>query len=336
MLHRDLSELCSRLRDLLGIRFLLERTEGRGSSFHLFYCMVLKSGKSRSGTLPHPNSVSSTMNGLSDLLVQRYGAAVPKLPVKDFAENDTLPVLLAHKSVRRFKPDALPAGTLEMLGAAAQSAASSSNLQTWSVVAISDPARKDAAAKLSGDQDFIRQAPLFLIFCADLSRLTAVSEREQMPGAALDYTEMFVTAAIDVSLAGQNASVAAEGMGLGICYVGGARNHPQELAALLNLPPRVVSLFGIAVGWPVDGDTTEIKPRLPQSGIIFHETYGTEMRDAGVSVYNEVMQSFYARQKMDVHGDWSEHSARRVASPEALSGRDVLRQILEERGFGMK
>lgn len=276
------------------------------------------------------------MNELSDLLARRYGAAVPSLPGEDFTENPTLPTLLGHKSVRRFKPDALPAGTLEMLGAAAQSAASSSNLQTWSVVAVTDPARKDAAAKLSGDQDFIRQAPLFLVFCADLSRLSAVSEREHLPGAALDYTEMFITAAIDASLAGQNASIAAESMGLGICYVGGARNHPQELAALLTLPPRVVGLFGLAVGWPVDGDTTEIKPRLSQSGIIFHETYDEGERDTAVTEYNQTMRDFYARQKMDVPGDWSEHSAKRVAGPEALSGRDVLRQVLEERGFGMK
>lgn len=276
------------------------------------------------------------MSELSELLAKRYGTDAPGVPLSEFAENAVLPTLLAHKSVRRFQPDALPPGTLEMLGAAAQSAASSSNLQTWSVVAVSDPQRKDAAAKLSGDQDFIRQAPLFLVFCADLSRLTAVSEREQMPGVALDYTEMFVTAAIDASLAGQNAAVAAEGLGLGICYVGGARNHPQELAALLNLPPRVIALFGLAVGWPVDDDTSEIKPRLPQSGVFFRESYSTSARDAAITEYNGTMRDFYARQQMDVPGDWSAHSAKRVADPEALMGRDVLRTILEERGFGMR
>ena len=44
----------------------------------------------------------------------------------------------------------------------------------------------------------------------------------------------------------------------------------RQLAALLHLPPRVIALFGLAVGRPVDGDTTEIKPRLPQSGAYFH------------------------------------------------------------------
>ena len=159
---------------------------------------------------------------------------------------------------------------------------------------------------------------------------------KNLPGAALDYTEMFVTAVIDASLAAQNAAVAAEGLGMGVCYIGGARNHPQELAALLRLPPRVVGLFGLTVGWPMDEDTSEIKPRLPQSGIIHRETYDAQARDAAVDAYDQTMTEFYARQKMDVHGDWSQHSAKRVAGPEALSGRDVLRQILEARGFGMK
>ena len=275
------------------------------------------------------------MSQFSELLTQRYGGAVPEMPASMDADP-VLTTLLAHKSVRHYKPDALPPGTLEMLAAAAQSAASSSNLQVWSVVAVTDSARKAEAAKLCGDQNSIRQAPLFLVFCADLARLTSVSEREGQPGAALDYTEMFVTAAIDASLAAQNAAVAAEGLGLGTCYIGGARNHPQELAALLSLPPRVIGLFGLTVGWPADGDTSEVKPRLPQSGLVFHETYDAAARDAAVTDYNRTMRGFYERQKMDSHGDWSAQSAKRVAGPESLSGRDVLRQILEERGFGLK
>ncbi len=272
---------------------------------------------------------------LTDLMARRYGASAPDLPLPAGADA-LLATLLGHRSVRRYTPDPLPEGTLETLGAAAQSAASSSNLQAWSAVAVTDPARKAEASKLCGDQDSIRQAPLFLVFCADLARLSAVSEREGLPGAALDYTEMLVTAIIDASLAAQNAAVAAEGLGMGTCYIGGARNHPQELAALLGLPPRVVALFGLTVGEPTEDDTTEIKPRLPQSGLIFRETYDSHARDAAVSEYNGIMRDFYARQKMDGHGDWSQQSAKRVADAKALMGRDTLRQILEERGFGLK
>ncbi len=280
--------------------------------------------------------MTESAESLGGLLAQRYGPDAPTLPPGAFADNPVLETLLAHKSVRRYSPEPLPPGTLELLGAAAQSAASSSNLQVWSAVAIQDPARKAEAAALSGDQDFIRQAPLFLVFCADLARLTAASAREGMPGGALGYLEMFLTAVVDASLAAQNAATAAEGMGLGICYVGGARNHPRELAALLNLPPRVIALFGLAVGYPAAGDMSAVKPRLPQPGLIHHETYDAQARDESVTAYGQTMRGFYEAQNMNVPGTWANHSAKRVAGPESLSGRDIWRQVLQERGFELK
>lgn len=276
------------------------------------------------------------MSDLPDLLAERYGADAPAVPPGAFENNPILQALLAHKSVRRYRPDPLPPGTLEILGAAAQSAASSSNLQVWSAVALQDPIHKAEVAGLCGDQDFIRQAPLFLIFCADLARLTAASEREGLPGVGLEYFEMFLTAVIDASLAAQNAAAAAEGLGLGICYVGAARNHPRELADLLHLPPRVIALFGLAVGYPVEGDTSAVKPRLPQPGLLHHETYDAEARDGSVATYDETMRGFYEAQQMNVHGTWANHSAKRVAGPEALAGRDIWRKVLQERGFELK
>jgi len=276
------------------------------------------------------------MTDLPDLLKERYGPDAPALAPGAFADDPILETLLAHRSVRRYRPDPLPPGTLEVLGAAAQSAASSSNLQVWSAVAVQNPAHKAEAAALCGDQDFIRQAPLFLIFCADLARLTAAAEHQGLPSAGLDYLEMFLTAIVDASLAAQNAAVAAEGMGLGICYVGGARNHPRELAALLNLPARVIGLFGLSVGFPAEGDTSAVKPRLPQTGLIHRETYDAGARDAGVAAYGETMRGFYEAQKMNVKGTWAAHSAKRVAGPEALGGRDIWRQVLSERGFELK
>lgn len=272
---------------------------------------------------------------MAELLTHRYGPNALTLPT-GAANSPVLETLLAHKSIRRYRPDPLPFGTLEALGAAAQSAASSSNLQVWSVVALQDPARKAEAAGLCGDQDFIRQAPLFLVFCADLARLTAASERENLPGLGLDYLEMFLTAVVDASLAAQNAAVAAESLGLGICYVGAARNHPREMADLLHLPPRVIALFGLAVGIPAEGDTSTVKPRLPQPGLIHHETYDAAERDESVAAYDETMRGFYETQKMNVHGTWSNHSAKRVAGPEALSGRDIWREVLQEREFELK
>ena len=203
-------------------------------------------------------------------------------------------------------------------------------------MALEEPTQKAEAAVLCGDQEFIRQAPLFLVFCADLSRLTFVSERAGLPGEGLEFIEMFLMASLDAALAAQNLVVAAEALGLGICYVGAARNHPQELAALLKLPERVFAVFGIALGWPAENDTSAVKPRLPQREVLHREVYSTEHRAESVEVYNETMRAFYDSQKMAVRGDWAAHSARRVATRESLTGRDLLRQILKERGFDLK
>nr|WP_271214023.1 nitroreductase family protein [Rhodococcus wratislaviensis] len=49
--------------------------------------------------------------------------------------NPVLEALHSHRSVRRYLPDPLTDETLDVLVSAAQSAATSSNLQAWSVVA---------------------------------------------------------------------------------------------------------------------------------------------------------------------------------------------------------
>lgn len=272
-------------------------------------------------------------NALTHPLELRYGTSAPQT---EWVMNPIVAGILAHKSVRKFAPTSLPPNALEQIVAGAQSAATSSNLQTWSVIAIQESSHKDSVATLCGNQEFIRRAPLFLVFCADLARLGAISEREGLAGEGLDYFEMFIMATIDAGLAAQNAALTAESLGLGICYVGAARNNPRELATALQLPQKVFALFGMAIGVPAEGDSSAVKPRLPQAEIVHHETYNTQGQEANIAEYNAIMRKFYASQNMGVEGDWSLHSAKRVENVKALTGREIMREALIERGFGLK
>ena len=264
------------------------------------------------------------------LLRERYGID-PFKP--DRFWNETLTTLLSHRSVRAYLPDALPAQTLEALVAAAQSAATSSNLQTWSVVAIEDPVRKETLSQLAGNQAHIRQCPLFLVWLADLARLQQLALQRGLPAAGLYYLEMFLTATIDATLAAQNATIAAESLGLGTVYIGGIRNQPERVAATLQLPPHLFAVFGLCVGYPDESKPTAIKPRLPQSAVLHRETYDLASQAGAIAQYNEVMQQFYATQHMSVTGDWVEHSLKRVATAQALGGRDRLKESLQRLGF---
>lgn len=273
------------------------------------------------------------MNNPTDSLKHRYGleAFSTNLPW-----NDTLATLLSHRSIRAYLTNALPSGTLEILIAAAQSASSSSNLQTWSVVAIEDENRKEELSKLANNQAHIRQCPLFLVWLADLARLTHIAESRGLPHEGLDYLEMFLVAAIDAALAAQNAVVAAESLGLATVYIGALRNKPQEVAQVLNLPPHVVAVFGLCIGYPDPIVNVGIKPRLPQSVVLHRETYQLAEQDQGISLYNQIMKDFYASQNMNIPGDWSEHSSKRVATAESLSGRDRLQEVLRNLGFELR
>jgi nitroreductase len=270
---------------------------------------------------------------MNDLLNRRYSVGIFDA---DIPGNDCIANLLSHRSIRAYLPQALPTGTLEILIAAAQSASTSSNLQTWSVVAVESSQRKELLSQLANNQAHIRQCPLFLVWLADLARLTHIAESRGLPHEGLDYLEMFLMAAIDAALAAQNAVVAAESLGLGTVYIGALRNHPEKVAEVLSLPPHVFAVFGLCVGYADPVVETAVKPRLPQAAVLHRETYKLEEQEEAIAFYNQAMKAFYNSQKMNVPGDWTEHSTKRVAFAESLSGRDRLREALNNLGFELR
>ncbi|GAA4336134.1 NADPH-dependent oxidoreductase [Pigmentiphaga soli] len=265
-------------------------------------------------------------------LTERYRVPDPQPPAE---WNATLDRLLAHRSVRAYLPDPLPAGTVELLVAAAQSASSSSNLQAWSVVAVEDPERKARLAVLAGNQKHIVQAPLLLVWLVDLHRLDGVGQARSIPTAGLKYLEGFVLGVVDAALAAQNAVVALESLGLGSVYIGGMRNKPAEVAAELGLPPHVFALFGLVVGRPDPAKPASVKPRLPQEAVLFREQYGAAGTAEAIAAYDERLREFQREQGMPERG-WTQQAAHRVRGPEALNGRDVLHGVLRSLGFGLE
>ena len=275
-------------------------------------------------------AVSSPMLTLprEQALSERYGAdaSLPAMPASAVVD-----AMLRHRSVRAYLDRPLPGGTLELLVAAGQSAATSSNLQAWSVVAVEDAGRKQRLSVMANDQAHIRQCPLFLVWIADLSRLDRVSSGVGQQADGNRYLEMFLVAAIDAALAAQNAVVAAESLGLGTVYIGAIRNKPEEVAAELGLPPDSMAVFGMCVGWPDPARPADIKPRLRQGTIVHREQYSLEPEAAAVAEYNARLNEFQAGQGMK-QIDWSKQASNRVAGPQSLSGRHRMREALANLG----
>jgi nitroreductase len=262
----------------------------------------------------------------------RYGSYPPAtLP----EWNATLETLLSHRSVRTYDDRALPAGTLETLIAAAQSAPSSSNLQTWSVIAVEDPARKARLSVLAGNQHHVRAAPLLLVWLADLARLEAVAARADVQPEGLHYLETLLVGVIDAALAAQNAVVALESLGLGSVYIGAIRNAPEQVAEELALPPHVLPVFGLCVGHADSNDASQVKPRLPQSVVLHREQYEAAAQFDGISRYDALLAEFQVQQGQSAI-PWTQRSIERWRTRESLHGRDRLREALQTLGFELR
>lgn len=277
-----------------------------------------------------PDTVLPT--GQSHRLSERYGLDTPPMSVW----NAAIDLMLQHRSVRSYRSEALPEGTLEAMVAAAQSAATSSNLQTWSVIAVEDPARRSRLAALVGGQKHVAQAPLFLVWLADLSRAARLGEAVGKTMDGLPYLEAFIVAVIDAALAAQNATLAAESIGLGTVYIGAIRNNPEAVAAELELPRGVMPVFGLCVGYE---DTriqpAAVKPRLPQTVILHHEIYDPGHEYSSIEAYDETLLEFQAEQAMAPQ-PWSDLVRNRLGSVKALSGRDRLRDAINALGFELR
>ena len=244
-----------------------------------------------------------------------------------------------HASVRRYRDDPVPRETIETIVGAAQQASTSSNLQMYSVVAVIDPEKRKRLANLCGRQEFIAEAPVFLVWCADLSRLDRVCDLRGYTQVTR-YVENFLVAAIDAAIAAQTAALAAESLGLGICYVGAIRDDPEGIARLLRLPRLVFPIAGMTMGWPAVEPSS--KPRLPLSSILRWEVYDRLAEDTDLLAYDRTMitSGIYKdrqvplpgkREPLEDHG-WMEHSARRVSQPT----RTGLRKFLQAQGFELE
>ncbi|MEC7126044.1 MAG: oxygen-insensitive NADPH nitroreductase, partial [Pseudomonadota bacterium] len=119
--------------------------------------------------------------------------------------------------------------------------------------------------------------------------------------------------------------------GLGICYIGGIRNNPGPVSALLRLPQGVYPVFGLCLGYP-DQDP-EIKPRLPVPVVVKQDYYNEEGDADQIEEYDEAIREYYRTRTGGGHGiSWSEQ----VATLLSEKSRPHMKAFLADQGFVFK
>jgi nitroreductase len=239
-------------------------------------------------------------------------------------------LLRSHRSIRKYVEEPLADETLNDIVRSGLSAATSSNLQATTVIRVRDPEARSKIAEVAGGQTHIETAGAFTVWCADLARTRMAAE---MAGGSMTsgMTEQFIIATVDVALAAQNAVVAAEAQGLGICYIGAIRNDPQTVADLLELPDHVYPVFGLCIGIP--DQNPEVKPRLPLDVVLKDDVYRTDDDAEHISRYDETLREYYrTRTGGTKDSAWTEEIARLVDGER----RPHMKEFLAKRGFELR
>ncbi|MEM0555052.1 MULTISPECIES: oxygen-insensitive NADPH nitroreductase [Aeromonas] len=240
--------------------------------------------------------------------------------------NQTIDLILSHRSIRQFTAEPISSQQLDAILAAAQSASTSSFLQVTSIIRVTGPEARKQLAQLAGNQPYVEQAAEFLVFCADYHRHGQI-----VPDAQTGYAEQLLIGAIDGAIMGQNALLAAQSLGLGGVYIGGLRNHPAEVSELLGLPDRVIPLFGLCLGHPAQ--QPEQKPRLPRALVVHQECYQRELDRDLLAHYDQQIEAYYqARSSNNKQQTWS-GQIRAILTKES---RPFMLGFLQSRGFNLK
>jgi nitroreductase len=241
--------------------------------------------------------------------------------------NPTIELLKAHRSIRKFTSRAVDQATVEMLIEAGQAAPTSSFIQACTVIQVARGERRNALAEMAGNQAYVAEAPVFLVFCADMKRhqLACSMHNAEMQSG---FTEQFLTASLDCAIFAQNVTVAAESLGLGGVYIGALRNQIAEVAQLLELPELVYPVFGICLGWP--DQNPEVKPRLPLPVVLKQERYDDSRDETLIREYDKTVREYYrTRTGGKKEMGWSEQ----IAGMLVKEARPHMLSFLQARGF---
>lgn len=208
--------------------------------------------------------------------------------------------LLQHKSIRKFTDKPISENDLNLILQAAAQASNTGNMQWYSIIVSTDAAIKQELCERSHfNQQMVAQAPVVLTFCADLQRFTQwCNQNNAQP--EYDNFLSFYTASIDAVIAAQNACVAAEKLGLGICYLGTTNYNAQQITEILELPELVVPVTTVVMGYPAEN--APLTGRLPLRAVVHKERYQKFSEQEIAELYKareEESQQFVSENSVD-------------------------------------
>jgi nitroreductase len=206
--------------------------------------------------------------------------------------HDLFEIMGTTRSMRRLKPDRVPAELIRKILEAGVSAPSGGNMQRWRFLVIKDPkvkqtiggyykrawdevvspryragepapgtSRERFARVLNAAQylaDHIHEAPVWIVPCLEGANPTRTSGSSIYPAV-------------------QNMLLAARALGLGATLTTLYLSFEKEVEAALSLPPDIHSYALLPIGYPM-GRFGPVR-RVPLADVVYEDRWGQPYRD---------------------------------------------------------
>jgi FMN reductase [NAD(P)H] len=191
---------------------------------------------------------------------------------------DMYELMMKRRSVRNFKDQPISEEIIMQLLDAANNAPSGGNIQPLSIILLQDAENRAKLAGMVGNQPWVRNAPLSMIFCLDFNRIKrwAVLNGTEFKGE--QAFSHFLIAYADLMVAAQSVVILAEGLGLGSVYVGTIQSCMDTAREQFSIPKFVLPLMILTLGYPKL--TPRSIPKLEREVIVHREQYHTPADDA--------------------------------------------------------
>lgn len=159
-----------------------------------------------------------------------------------------------RRSIREFQDTPIDPQLLECILEALNRAPSAGNLQAYDIFIVERPDLRTALAQAARAQDFVRTAPLSLVFCAHLTRN---EWKYKQRGIQLYAVQ-------DATIACTYAMLAATDLGLGSVWVGAFDD--TAVARVIGNPVDLRPVAVLSIGYPASEPPE--RPRRPLSDLV--------------------------------------------------------------------
>jgi nitroreductase len=238
---------------------------------------------------------------------------------------------LNHRTIREFKDKEVPKEIVDLLFEVANRTATSSNMQSFSMIYVTDQAIKDEISLIS-TQDYPRRSPMFVVFVVDTQRNDQIIREEGLSLSATADMDRFFQGTIDSALAAQNMVNAAEALGLGTCYFGSILNDSKRLIELLKLPKLTMPILGLGIGYP--NQEPKLKPRIPLKNKVFENHYPQQVHyKEELKPYDLALIDYYNQRNSGSHKRFADYVIEKYSHVNIK--RAAILKVIKNQGYNV-